>query len=285
MNGSTLFKTIAAGVKAHKPEIMVGLGIAAGAGAIFAAVKETPACLEAFEKAEAEQPAVQEEINGEIVETPVPLDFKTKALIYLKHLWPVLVLEGISIFLIVDGTKIRFSDYTALAAIYGVTKAERDDLKKIIAAHPENWKKKFAEKGAEMHLGESDPKDIPAPRMSDAEVPMALPLFWDDQAKVYFRMSEEELRDAVADFTHDVTTDPFQATTINSWMERIHHEDILNGEYLIMTGEDEFKMGALKYQQIGVKEAPNGEPARMMKFSWDYHVDMRGLSISEYNDI
>lgn len=275
MEVNTVVKTIIAGAKAHKPEIMIGIGLAAGIGAIFVAAKETPVCLETFAKAEEEQPILQEEVDGEIVEIRIPLDFKTKAIIFAKSYWLAALLETLSIFFIVYGSKIRLDGYTALVALYGLTKAERDDLKKIIDAHPDNWKKKFNEKAAEIHMAETTPEDIPEPRMSNTEVPMPLPLFWDDQAKVYFRMTEEELRDAVAEFTSRVTSDPFQAATINDWMEIIGHEDIRNGDYDIMNGSGELKYGPLKYHQIGVKEAPNKEPCRMMKFNWDYCTDTR----------
>ena len=138
---------------------------------------------------------------------------------------------------------------------------------------------------AESHLAASDPKDIPPERMSDTDVPMSLPLFWDDQAKVYFRMSEEELRDAIAELTHRISTDPFQSTSMNDWMEIIGHEPVQGGDYQLLTLENEGAEGALKYNQIGVKEAPNKEPCRMMKFSWDYHADLRGMSIGAYGDI
>ena len=104
---------------------------------------------------------------------------------------------------------------------------------------------------------------------------MPLQLFFDDQAKVYFRLSEEDLRDALAEITHVVETDPFQATTMNDWMRILDHEEVQNGDYYIFSVED--AEGPLKYNQIGVKEAPNGEPARMMKFNRDYRLDTRGM--------
>lgn len=276
MEVNALVKTVVNGAKAHKPEIMIGIGLAAGLGAIFVAIKETPACIDAFAKAEEEAPVITETNDaGEITEIRIPLDLKTKAKIYGRYYWLVAVLEAACIFFVAYGTKTQLSSYTKLMTLYGLTKVERDDLKKIIDAHPDNWKKKFAEKAAEVHIDESDPKDIPEPRMSNTEVPMALPLFWDDQAKVYFRMSEEELRDALAEFTNLVTTDPFQATSMNDWMRIIGHEDVANGEYYLMTLTDPDWDGPLKYNQIGVKEAPTGEPARAMKFTKDYHLDTR----------
>lgn len=279
-------KAVVAGAKAHKPEIMIGIGLATGLGAVVAAVKETPACLEAFEKEKEEQAKfVEMPSTGTEVKVEVELDWKTKLLIYAKSYWVAAALEVISILFITGGTKIRLDGYTALATIYGITKAERDDLKKIISEQPKNWQKNFTEKMAESHLAASDPKDIPPERMSDTDVPMSLPLFWDDQAKVYFRMSEEELRDAIAELTHRISTDPFQSTSMNDWMEIIGHEPVQGGDYQLLTLENEGAEGALKYNQIGVKEAPNKEPCRMMKFSWDYHVDLRGMSIGAYGDI
>ena len=272
-------KAVVAGAKAHKPEIMIGIGLAAGVGAVVAAVKETPACLEAFEKEKEEQAKfVEMPSTGTEVKVEVELDWKTKLLIYAKSYWVAAALEVISILFVTGGTKIRLDGYTALATIYGITKAERDDLKKIISEQPKTWQKNFTEKMAESHLAASDPKDIPPERMSDTDVPMSLPLFWDDQAKVYFRMSEEELRDALAEFTFKINTDPFQATSMNDWMSIIDHEGVTNGDFYIMLSDDpDSADGPLKYNQIGVKEAPNGEPARMMRFSRDYHIDTRGL--------
>ena len=268
-----------AGVKTHKPEIMIGFGLAAGVGAVVMAAKETPACLEAFEKAEAEQPQkVVTDEKGEEVTFDEPLNWKQKVIIFGKHYWLVALLEGASIFLIVYGSKIRLNSYTALAAVYGVTKAELDDLKQVISEQPDNWKKKFTEKIAESHIEHSDAKDVPAESMTNTEVPMPKPLFWDDQARVYFRMSEAELRDAIAEFTFKVDTDPFQATSMNDWMAIIDHEEVANGDYYLMLANDpDAADGPLKYNQIGVKEAPTGEPARAMKFSRDYHLDTRGL--------
>lgn len=269
-----------AGVKTHKPEIMIGFGLAAGVGAVVMAVKETPACLEAFEKAEAEVAEKTTMVKVEedkYVEVPEQLDWKQKVLIFGKYYWSVIALEGASIFLIVYGSKIRFNGYTALMTVYGLTKAELDDLKQVISEQPDNWKKKFREKVAESHVDKSDAKDVPAECMTNAEVPMPKPLFWDDQARVYFRLSEEELRDALAEFTNKIMTDPFQTTSMNDWMEIIGHEDIANGDYYLMTLQDPDWDGALKYNQIGVKPSPTGEPARMMTFSKDYHLDTRGM--------
>lgn len=277
MGVNTLVKTIVSGAKAHKSEIMIGSGLVSGAGAIFMAIKETPKCLEAYNKAEAEMPTTTVMNGDEEVEVKLELDWKTKLLIFGKYYWPTLVLEGASIFLIIWGTKIRLNSYTALAAVYGLTKAELEDIKQVISEQPENWKKKFTEKMAESHLEHSDPEDIPEPKMSNTEVPMPLPLFWDDQARVYFRMSEGDLRDALAEFTNMINTDPFQATSMNDWMRLIEHEEVVNGEYYLMSLSDADWDGALKYQQIGVKEAPNGEPARMMRFSKEYHLDTRGM--------
>lgn len=278
MNVKALAKTVVAGAKAHKPEIMIGFGLAAGAGAIFMAIKETPVCLEAFDKAEQETTTmVMTNKDGEEVEIHADLTVKEKAIIIAKHYWPVIALEGASIFLIVYGSKIRLNGYTALAAVYGVTKAELDDLKQVISEQPENWKKKFTEKVAESHIAKTKPEDVPAECMTNTEVPMPKPLFWDDQARVYFRLSEEELRDALADFTSKIMSDPFQATSMNDWMEIIGHEDVANGDYYLMTLQDPDWDGALKYNQVGVKESPTGEPARAMRFSKDYHLDTRGM--------
>lgn len=277
MGVNTLVKTIVAGAKAHKSEIMIGAGLVSGAGAIFMAIKETPVCLDAYHKAEDEMPTTTVMNGDEEVEVKLNLDWKTKLLIFGKYYWPTLVLEGASIFLIIWGTKIRINSYTALAAVYGLTKAELEDIKQVISEQPENWKKKFTEKMAESHLEHSDPKDIPDPRMSNTEVPMPLPLFWDDQAKAYFRLSEEELRDAVAEFTHQIFTDPFQSTSMNDWMRIIGHEEVPSGDYYLMTNGDADWDGPLKYQQIDVKESPTGEPARMMRFSQEYHLDTRGM--------
>ena len=286
MNVKTVAKAIVSGVKAHKPEIMIGIGLAAGAGAIAVAIKEAPACLDAFEQAKEDATRVVElPVSKEEVEVQCDLTLKEKFFIFARYYWGVAALETASIVLIVWGSKIRIDSYTALAAIYGITKAERDDLKKIISEQPKNWQKNFNEKRAESHLADSDPKDIPPERMSNTEVPMALPLFWDDQAKVYFRMSDDELRDALAEITHRISTDPFQQTNMNDWMDIIGHEPVAGGEYQILTCENEGAEGALKYTQIGVKEAPNGEPCRMMKFSWEYHADLRGMTIGAYGDI
>lgn len=278
MSIDTLLKTVGTGVKKHKPEIMIGVGLAAGVGAIIVAVKETPACIEAFDQAEAEAPVITEtDENGQEIEICLGLDWKTKLLIFGKSYWKVLFLEAISIILITYGSKMRLDAYAALAAVYGIRKAELDDLKQIISEQPENWKKKFAEKSAEYHIDHSDPADIPEPAMSNTEVPMPLTLFWDDQARVFFRMTEEELRDAVAEFTHSITTDPFQATSMNDWMRIINHEDVVAGDHYLMSMNDRDWDGALKYNQVGVKEAPNGEAARAMRFSKDYHLDTRGV--------
>lgn len=278
MGIEALAKAVVAGAKAHKPEIMIGAGIAAGIGAIVVAVKETPACLEAFD-AEKEERSTFVELpsTGTEVKVEPELDLKTKLVIFAKHYWGAAALEAASIFFIIYGTKIRFDWYTRMVALYGIAKAESEDLKKIISEQPKSWQKNFAEKVAESHLAASDPKDIPEPRMSDTEVPMSLPLFFDDQAKAYFRISEEELRDAVAEFTHMINTDPFQSTSMNDWMRILDHEDVANGDYYLMIANDPDGDGALKYNQIGVKEAPNGEPARMMRFSRDYHLDTRGM--------
>lgn len=277
MSVNTLVKTVVAGAKAHKPEIMIGAGIVAGAGAIFMAVKETPACLDAFDKAEADLKEVEVEVDGEAVMVKPDLDWKTKLFIFGKHYWPVFLLEGASIFLIVCGSKIRLNGYTALAAVYGLTKAELDDLKQVISEQPENWRKKFTEKVAESHIDHTKPEDVPAERMSNADVPMPLQLFWDDQAQVYFRISEEDLRDAMADFIHMSGSDPFQSTSMNDWMRLIGHEDVVTGDYYLMTLDNPACDEPLKYRQIGVKEAPTGEPARVMRFNYDYHLDTRGM--------
>ena len=279
MGIEALAKAIVAGAKAHKPEIMIGAGIATGLGAVVAAAKETPIFLEAFEKEKEEQTkTIELPSTGTEVQVDVKLDWKTVLLIFAKSYWGAAALEIISILFIVKGTKIRLDGYTALATIYGITKAERDDLKKIISEQPKNWQKNFTEKIAESHLAASDPKDIPPERMSNTDVPMSLPLFFDDQAKVYFRMSEEDLRDALAEFTFKINTDPFQATSMNDWMSIIDHEGVTNGDfYIMLTDDPDSADGPLKYNQIGVKEAPNGEPARMMRFSRDYHIDTRGL--------
>lgn len=278
MSIEALVKTVVNGAKKHKPEIMVGVGIAAGVGAVIVAVKETPACVVAFEEAKEERKVVVEVTeNGDEVVKSIKLDWETRLWIIAKYFWPVVLLEGASIFFIVYGTKIRFDGYTTLAALYGITKAERDDLKKVIAAQPANWQKKFAEAKAESHINETKPEDVPEKKMSSTEVPMPLQLLWDDQARVYFRMSEEDLRDAVAEFTHMINTDPFNTTTMNDWMDIIGHEHVINGDYYIFSMEDTTSEGALKYNQIGVKESPTGEPARMMKFSWEYHLDTRGM--------
>lgn len=278
MSIEAVAKALLAGAKAHKPEIMIGIGLVTGFGAVVVAAKETPACLEAFEKAKEEQTTTVElPATGEEVEVTVDLDWKTKLVIFAKHYWGAGALELISIIFILFGTKIRLDGYTALFTLYGLTKAERDDLKKVISEQPKTWQKNFTEKMAESHLAESDPKDIPPERMSNTDMPMSLPLFWDDQAKVYFRMTEEELRDAVAEFTFKIDTDPFQATSMNDWMSIIDHEEVANGDHYIMIANDPDWDGPLKYNQIGVKEAPNKEPARMMKFSRDYHIDTRGL--------
>lgn len=275
----TLAKGFVAGVKTHKPEIMIGIGLAAGVGAIIVAVKETPACLEALDKAEAETPVIVEKLeDGSEVEVHEALNWKTKVVIIAKHQWGAAALEALCIFLVVYGSKLRFDWYAKMVTIYGVTKAELDDIKQVIAEQPENWKKKFTEKMAESHIEHSDAKDVPPECMTNTEVPMPKPLFWDDQAKVYFRMSEEELRDAIADFTFKIDTDPFQATSMNDWMAIIDHEEVANGDYYLMLANDPDAVdGPLKYNQIGVKEAPTGEPARAMKFSRDYHLDQRGL--------
>ena len=278
MSVETLAKAFVAGAKAHKPEIMIGLGLAAGAGAIFAAAKETPVCLEAYEEEKKKlEPVTVTDEEGNETTVPAELGWKTKAIIFGKCYWKAAVLEALSIFLIVYGSKIRLDGYAALAAVYGVTKSELDDLKDVIAKQPENWKKKFAEKKAETHIDQTKPEDIPAERMSNAEVPMPLPLFWDDQAKVYFRLSEEDLRDALAEFTNRINTDPFGSTSMNDWMREIGHEEVANGDYYLMTLNDPDWDGPLKYSQIGVKSSPTGEPARAMSFSKDYHLDTRGL--------
>lgn len=279
MGIEALAKAVVAGAKTYKPEIMIGMGLAAGVGAIVVAVKETPACLEAFEKEKEEQAKfVELPSTGTEVKVEAELDWKTKLLIFAKSYWGAAALEIVSILFIIYGTKTRFGWYAKAATAYGLTKAELDDIKKVISEQPKNWQKNFTEKMAESHLAASNPKDIPAERMSNTDMPMSLPLFWDDQAKVYFRMSEEELRDAIAEFTFKIDTDPFQATSMNDWMEIIDHEEVANGSYYIMLANDpDAADGPLKYNQIGVKEAPNGEPARAMKFSRDYHIDTRGL--------
>ena len=283
MSIKTVAKTIVAGAKAHKPEIMIGVGLVAGAGAVFMAVKETPACLDAFDKAEAEAPKIVEVTEeGKENVIVVPLNWKQKGLIYLKSYKFTIALEAAAIFLVCCGAKIRLDWHTALIAVYGLKSAELDDLKQVISEQPANWKKKFTEAKAESHISKTTVEDVPAERMSDAEVPMPLPLFWDDQALVYFRMSEEDLRDAISEFTFVVSNDPFRTASMNDWMAAINHEPVLNGEYQLMHWQDD---GALKYTQIGVKEAPTGEPARMMRFNWDYYVDERALSIFKYKDI
>ena len=235
----TLAKGFVAGVKTHKPEIMIGIGLAAGVGAIIVAVKETPACLEALDKAEAETPVIVEKLeDGSEVEVHEALNWKTKVVIIAKHQWGAAALEALCIFLVVYGSKLRFDWYAKMVTIYGVTKAELDDIKQVIAEQPENWKKKFTEKMAESHIDHSDAKDVPPECMTNTEVPMPKPLFWDDQAKVYFRMSEEELRDAIADFTFKIDTDPFQATSMNDWMAIIDHEEVANGDYYLMLAND-----------------------------------------------
>ena len=101
-------KAVVAGAKAHKPEIMIGIGLAAGVGAVVAAVKETPACLEAFEKEKEEQAKfVELPATGTEVKVEVELDWKTKLLIYAKSYWVAAALEVISILFITGGTKIR----------------------------------------------------------------------------------------------------------------------------------------------------------------------------------
>ena len=278
MSISTLWAAFKTGAKTHKPEIMIGFGVVAGAGAIGMAIKQTPACVEAFDVAEAEKPVVTETTeSGETIEIRVPLTWKEKLYLFGKYYWSVAALESLSVFLIVYGSKIRLDGYTALMAVYGLTKAERDDLKKIIDSHSDSWKKKFQEKAAEMHMDETKPEDIPEPMMSNTEVPMPLPLFWDDQARVYFRASEEDLRNALAEFTHAIDTDPFQLTSMNHWMSILDHEPVANGDNYVMLANDPINDGPLKYQQIGVKESPTGEPARMMRFSRDYHPDTRSL--------
>ena len=279
MNLKTLGKAVVAGAKTHKAEIMIGMGLAAGVGAVIVAVKETPACLEAYDAAKEEQSTfVELPSSGTEVKVDGNVDLKTKVIIFAKHYWGAAALEALSIFLVVYGSKVRLNGYTALAAMYGVTKAELDDLKQVISEQPENWKKKFTEKMAESHMEKTKPEDVPAECMTNTEVPMPKPLFWDDQARVYFRMSEAELRDALAEFTFKIDTDPFQATSMNDWMEIIDHEDVTNGDYYLMLANDpDAADGPLKYNQIGVKESPTGEPARMMKFSRDYHLDERGL--------
>lgn len=285
MSIGTFFKAGAAGIKAHKPEIMIGTGLLASAGAIFVAVKETPACLEAFDKAVESAPTVKETLeDGQEIEIPIKLGWKDKLIIYGKHYWLAGVLEIAAFTLIIGGSKMRLSSYTAILTAFGITKAELADLKRVIDEQPDNWKKKFVEKMAESHVDHSDVEDIPAEAMSNTEVPMALPLFWDDQAKVYFRISEEDLRDAVAELTHEIMTDPFQTTSMNDWMRVLGHEEVSCGDYRLLTQEDN-SGNALKYNQIGVKEAPNGEPCRMMRFSWEYHTDLRGLGAGAYGDI
>ena len=278
MNVKAIFDTITAGAKAHKPEIMVGIGLAAGAGAIVVAVKETPACVKTFDAAKAEMPVLTEtNEQGEEVTIQIDLDWKQKALIFGKAYWKAALLEAASIFFIVYGTKISLNGYATAVALYGATKAELDDIKQVISEQPDNWKKKFTEKMAESHIDHTSPEDVPEPMMSNAEVPMPLPLFWDDQAKVYFRMSEAELRDCIAEFTHMIGGDPFQETSLNDWMRIIGHEEVLNGDYYLMSMNDPDWDGALKYSQIGVKESPTGEPAREMRFSKEYHLDTRGM--------
>ena len=278
MNVKTTFEAFAAGVKARKPEIIIAFGLAAGIGAVVTAAKETPACLDAFDKAKEELTTiVTDPETGEETTIQMDLDWQTKLVIFGKSYWITMLLEALSIFLIIKGSKIRFDGYTALATIYGLTKAELDDLKNIISKQPKNWQKNFTEKIAEAHMDETEVYDVPAEQMSDTEVPMALPLFWDDQARVYFRMSDEGLRDALAEFTHELITDPFQATSMNDWMRVIGHEDVANGDYYLMSVRDTECDGPLKYVQIGVKESPTKEPARMMKFNRDYYLDTRGM--------
>lgn len=278
MSVKTLMDAAKTGLQTHKPEIMIGIGLAAGVGAVVVAIRETPACLEAFDKAEAEAPTFTETNDkGEEVEIKVSLDWKTKLTIFGKSYWKAALLEVASIFFIVCGTKIGIDAYCALAALYGATKADLDDVMQVISEQPDNWKKKFHEKMAESHMNHSNPEDVPESKMSDADVPMPLPLFWDDQAQVYFRMSEADLRDCIAEFTHMISTDPFGATSMNDWMRLIGHDDVVDGDYHLMAPDDPTWDGALKYQQIGVKEAPTGEPARQMRFSREYRLDTRGL--------
>lgn len=276
MSISTLLKAAGTGIKTHKPEIMIGLGVAAGAGAIATAIKATPIFLETFDNECQEQPDVEIEVDGKMVTVKPDLDIKRKVLIFGKCYWVTLLLEAASITLIIFGTKIRLNGYTALAAVYGVTKAELDDLKQVISEQPETWKKKFAEKMAESHIDHSDINDIPPERMSNAEVPMPCPLFYDDQAKVYFRKSEEELRDAVAEITHEIVTDPFDQISMNDWMRILDHEPVVHGDYLLLTMDNQ-PDEPLKYKQISVKESPTGEPARVMSFTWNYHTDTRAI--------
>lgn len=278
VNVKALTQAVVAGAKAHKPEIMIGIGLATGIGAVVMAAKETPACLEAFDKAKAEAQVttVNEETGDEMI-VQLDIDVPTKLLIFAKSYWGAMALEILSIIFIIWGSKGRLDSYTAMAALYGITKADLDDLKKFISEQPKNWQKNFVEKKAEYNMAKSDPKDIPPERMSNTDMPMSLPLFWDDQAKVYFRMSEEELRDALAEYTNKIMSDPFQATSMNDWMDIIGHEAVANGDRYLMTLNDPDWDGALKYNQIGVKEAPNKEPARMMTFSKDYHLDTRGM--------
>lgn len=274
MSIGTLAQAFVAGAKAHKPEIMIGIGIGCGVGAVVMAAKETPACLEAFE-AEEKPVIVEKNEAGEETVIELPLDWKTKGKIFAKYYWLVALLEGLSVFFICFGAKIRLDGYTTLLAMYGLKKVELDDIKRVISEHPENWQKKFNEKMAESHLAQTEIEDIPEERMSNTEVPMPLPLFFDDQARVYFRMSDEELRDAVAEYINVVYTDPFQEASINTWMSYLDHEPIMNGDYVLINREDELKSGALKYNQVGVKEAPNGEPCRVMKWSWGFQTDTR----------
>ena len=282
MSVTSVAKAAFASVKAHKPEIMIGAGLIAGAGAIVVAVKETPACLEAFEKEEIIVPAYDEDGNRiENQMEKVPLDWKTKAVIYAKSYFLAALLEILSVILIAGGAKIRLDTCMRWMTLYGLTQADLDDLKNVISKHPESWKKKFNEKMAEVHMDETTADDVPAERMSSTEVPMPLPLFWDDQAKVYYRLSEEELRDALSELIHMIYSDPFDQVSMNDWMRIIGHEEVSGGDYKLLTREDEGPSGALKYNQIGVKESPTGEPARMMTLSWPYHVDTRMI----YGDI
>ena len=275
MSISTLAKGLVEGAKMHKPEIMIGIGVVSSVGAVAMAIKDTPACLDAFDaaKEEAKVVEVDEDSNERVVE--LPLDWKTKAIIFGKSYWKTALLEALSIFFITCGAKIRLDAYTALLGykvLYSATKADLDDLTQLISEQPENWQKKFREKAAESHMAQTTAEDVPAPKMSDAEVPMAIQLRWDDQARVYFRLTDEELRDALAEFTNMASTDPFQTTSMNDWMRIIGHEDVVNGDYHLMQVN-----GPLKYNQIGVKESPTGEPAVMMRFSEEYVIDSRNM--------
>jgi hypothetical protein len=274
MGVNSLVKALVKSVNEHKPEIMIGVGLAAGAGAIFVAVKETPACLEAFDKAKEEIPEVTEVTEaGEEVTVKGKLGWKKVFVIYAKYYGVAAALELMSIFLIVFGCKIKWNTCAYIAALCGATKAELDDLKQVIAEQPESWRKKFTEKVSESHINNSDPATIPEPCMTNTEVPMPKPLRWDDHAKVYYRKTDAELSECLAEYTHMISSDPFNTTTMNDWMRVLDHEEVAYGDQYIMTDMGE----PLKYRQVDVKTSPTGEPAIVMKFSQDYKLDTRGL--------